>query len=160
MEKSEPQQKTNNLENKKIASNKLPPKINEEQIDLADNNKIIDQYFTIKEIEGDGNCLFKSILESLNLDKSKHKVLREIAANAIETKDWDQNILKALDTNNAKNLADKVRQEDSFVGETAILPLAEKLGITIAIYLKDTTKQWIKENNIEGQDIHKENMQL
>ena len=96
--------------------------------------------------------MFKSILESLNLEQSNHKTLREITAKAIETKIWDQNILDGLDINNAKDLADKLRQEDSFGGETSILPLTEKLGITIAIYLKDTTKKWIKENYVEGQD--------
>ena len=146
-------QENNNQEIGDKEPNQELPGNEEEQIELADHNKEIDVYFDLIKINGNGNCLFKSILESLNIEQAKHKILREIAAKSIEERKWDQNVLEGLKINSPKELADKVRQEDSFVGETAISSLAEKLGITIAIYLKDTTQKWIKENDVEGQDI-------
>ena len=121
--------------------------------ELADNNKPTQNYFDTVKIEGDGNCLFKAILEALNINQSKHKTLREYTAKAIETKEWDQGVLEAIGIRNPHELADKVRTPNTFVGETAISPLAEKLQITVAIYLKDTTKQWIKENDTGQHEI-------
>ena len=127
--------------------------------ELADNNKPTQNYFDTVKIEGDGNCLFKAILEALNINQSKHKTLREYTAKAIETKEWDQGVLEAIGIRNPHELADKVRTPNTFVGETAISPLAEKLQITVAIYLKDTTKQWIKENDTGQHETYLEYIQ-
>ena len=150
-------QANDKIQSRNSLEKSLPPKkqpsTEDEQIDYADNNKPIDIYFNTITIEGKGNCLFKSILEALNIEQSKHKLLRELAAKTIEEREWEEDTLKAININSPKELADQVRVENSFVGETTIIPLAEKLELTIAIYLKDTTRKWIKQNHKENQDI-------
>ena len=146
-----------NKENEKsplIPKNQDPesPKKNEYRHGLVDNNKLISQYFNTIKIDGDGNCAFRAILEALNISQIWHNTLRELAANAIEEKQWNLEILEALNIESPKQLADQTRKENSFVGEATIAALAEKLELTIAIYLKDTTKKWIKENFKEGQE--------
>ena len=105
----------------------------------VDNNKSISLYFNIIKIDGDGKCAFRAILEALNISQIWHKALRALAANAIEEKQWNLEILEALNIESPKQLADQTRKENSFVGEATIAELAEKLELTIAIYLKDTT---------------------
>jgi len=148
------QQNKENDKSPLIDENQNPevPKKNEHLPELVDNNKPISQYFNTTKIDGDGNCAFRAILEALNISQNWHKTLRELAAKAIEEKQWNLEVLEALNIESSKQLADQTRIENSFVGEVTIAALAEKLEITIAIYLKDTTKKWIKENFKEGQE--------
>lgn len=144
--KGEPktQQENNIQKNKDIPLNHLPPKINNDQIELVGNNKMIDQYLYIKEIKGDGNLFVQ-----INTRVFKFRTIKTwiIMRNRSES-NWNKRIrskrIRSPNTNNPKNLEDQIRQEDSFVGETSIHKLAEKLKLTIAIYLKYTTKKMDK----------------
>ena len=113
---------------------------------LDDNNLSIKDNFNLIKIRGDGNCLYRAILESLEINQKYHTTLRELAAKITEHRNWNIDQLTAYKVDSPKELADKIREPNSFSGEEAIISLAEYLKLTISIYMNDRGKTWIRLN--------------
>ena len=139
-----------NQENKQpIETNQIKEQNNKSNLSLADNNISISENFNLIQIKADGNCLYRAVLECLELDQNDHPTLREFTARLIQERNWNPDQLTAFNVDSGKELADKIRQNCSFSGEEALIPIAEYLNITVAIYMKDRGKTWIKLNNKE-----------
>jgi len=45
--------------------------------------------FTLIKVKGDGNCLPRAILKSINLEENHHRIIREEIAKAIQEHIWE-----------------------------------------------------------------------
>ena len=80
-------------------------------------------------------------------------MFRELTARILENHKWHIDQLAAYNVNSPKELADKIRQSNSFSGEEAITSIAEHFNITIAIFMKDRGQTRIKINHKDESEI-------
>ena len=108
------------------------------------------QDFTKIKIKGDGNCLPRTILKTLNLDENDHPYLRKELEKTVENHNYGKKILKGLNYENAKQIAEEIRILDSFIGYESLAPFCIKFNLIAKIYLEDSEykdNKWIEIKN-------------
>jgi hypothetical protein len=98
------------------------------------------------EIPGDGNCLFRSLLEALGLDQKKHITLRWAIASYMENKQQDFVSEGFIDLDTLKGRINALRTPSEFGEETDILVFEKMSGINVMVYqeIYDDNGQLIK----------------
>lgn len=140
-------EQTNHI-NEDIEMRKAPKEENKKSpLQLKEPNI---QDFTKIKIEGDGNCLPRAILKALNLDENDHPHLRKELAKTVENHNYSREILKGLNYENAKQIAEEIRIPDSFIGYETFAPFCIKYNLIAKIYLEDNEykgNKWIEIKN-------------
>jgi hypothetical protein len=88
----------------------------------------------VKDVEGDGNCLFRAILEALNLNQEKHIDLRWAIASYMENKIADLVESGFLDEDTIKSRINKLRQSGVYGEDTDILVFEKMSQINVLLY--------------------------
>ena len=125
------------------------PKIKKAQIDINEDNidisiaKIKDlkrEDFQIIKTNGDGNCLTRALLKSIEEEELKHIELREIIADLIEEDnlaEFGEDLFKEEKCKNKKEYIEKVRTDGFYLGGIALGIIAKKCKLIIGIYMED-----------------------
>ena len=92
--------------------------------------------FEMKEIPGNGDCAYNSILQSINETKLNQQNLRNLVAEALTLKNIEDPYLEERNIKTKQELIRKIKCSGYYAGELELRQIAESLKIWIAIFCK------------------------
>ena len=108
----------------------------------------------MRDVEGDGNCLFRSIADYVDGDESQHEQYREMAVEYI-TKHKDYFAMFLLDDENIDQYVKDMSESGTWGGHFELVALSALLKAKFCLHIKDKDPVIIKssEMNLKGTKI-------
>lgn len=105
----------------------------------------------MRDVEGDGNCLFRSIADYIDGDESKHQEYREMALEYI-TKHKDYFAMFLLDDENIDEYIKDMSEDGTWGGHFELVALSAVLKVRFCLHIKDKEPFVVKssEMNLKG----------
>jgi len=100
------------------------------------NDTLVPKGVYMRDVEGDGNCLFRSIADHIDGDENDHEKYRKMAVEYI-TKNKEYFALFLLDDEKIEDYIQDMSEDGTWGGHFELVALSYLLNVKFALYIKD-----------------------